>query len=216
MWASPAGRRRIVLGATALIVFSMVASIVRMTLHFAYFYDYRPATARLDRVLPDRWRADFARALRPDTLPMMDFVRSTVARGDVYVVPPELERFRLRTGAPVLADFKSHPYKDREVLEWFTRLRLVEAFYASGGNCAILDALEERWAVTDVVFDERVRGARCPGLQPLYSDSIFEVYRLSRPVNARIEASACLQSLHVAGGGPGGYLASAASCSALH
>ena len=216
MWASQVGRRRIVFAATALVLFSMAASTVRMTLNFAYFYDYRPLTARLDLVLPGRWRTDFARALGPDTLPMMDFVGGTVVRGDVYLIPPELERFRLRTGAPVVADFKSHPYKDREVLEWFARLRLVEAFYGSNGDCAILGALGERYGVTHVVFDERVRGARCPGLESVYSDPIFDVYRLNRPANARIEASACLPSFIVAGSGPRGFLSSSASCSAIH
>lgn len=166
--------------AGAIIGASMVASSVRMVLNFAYYNDYRPVTSRLDRALPARVRADFAGAMRPDTLPMMDFVRRTAARGDTYLIPPELERFRLRTGVPAVADNKSHPYRDYEVLEWHARLRLVRAFYATG-DCDVLRTLAADYRVTHVVFDDRVRAAGCEGLHLVYSDPVFDVYGVGRP-----------------------------------
>jgi len=176
--------------AGAAITLSALLGCIRMTLTFAYFYDDRPLTARLDRVVPERWRRDFAKALRPDTLPMMEFVRETAIRGDLYVVPPELERFRLRTGAPIVADAKSHPYKDVEVIEWYTRLQLVSTFYGTS-DCDVLRAIANRYAATHVVLDERVRRGRCPGLARVYSDPVFEVDRIVGTADAKIGYSAC-------------------------
>src|SRR5206468_10569397 len=52
----------------------------------------------------------------------------------VYLSPPRLmESFRLRTGHPIVADFKSHPFKDVEILDWRARLQWVDGFLAGGG-----------------------------------------------------------------------------------
>ncbi len=193
-WRALRVRRRIFIAAAAAIAFAMMVSAVRMTLNFAYFYDDRPVTSAADRVVPVRWRADFARALRPDTLPLMDFVRETAGRGELYVIPPELERFRLRAGVPVLADFKSHPYKDTEVLEWYERLQLVETFYASGGSCAVLTAIEAQYPVTHVVFDDRVRQSGCTGLTLVYTDPVFDLYRVRTSADVKIGFSRCCSS----------------------
>jgi len=194
MWTTRVGRRRLKTAACVAIAVSMLASAVRMVLNFTYFYDYAPIRRFVDARLPARWIDDFARALRPDTLPMMDFVRRSAARGDLYVVPPELERFRLRASAPILADFKSHPYKDVEVIEWHTRLQLVQTFYESAGDCSLLGTILERYPVTHVVFDDRVRPARCGGLVEVYSDPVFDIYRVRATADVKIKAPACCLS----------------------
>ncbi|MCZ2343170.1 MAG: hypothetical protein LC104_15460 [Bacteroidales bacterium] len=43
----------------------------------------------------------------------------------------ELQRFRLATGAAVSVDFKSIPYRDRDVLEWQRRVAQAERWYAT-------------------------------------------------------------------------------------
>jgi hypothetical protein len=149
-----------------------------MALNFAYYNDYRSLTTRLDRVIPAGWRADFARALRPDTLPMMDFVRRSLVRGELFLIPPDLERFRLRSGAPAVVDAKSHPYKDVEVLEWSARLALSRRFYATG-DCAVLREILTRYGVNRVVFDASAAvGTPCEGLDQTYVDPTFAVYRV--------------------------------------
>ena len=166
-----------------------------MTLNFAYFNGVAAITSRVDRIVPSRWSRDFARALRPETLPMMDYVRQTARRGDLFLVPPDLERFRLRAGAPIVADFKSHPYKDVEVLDWFSRLQLVDAFYQSGGDCDALASILARYPVTHVVFDDRARPARCNGLVELYTDPVFDIYRVGARANATLERPEWRRSL---------------------
>jgi hypothetical protein len=54
-----------------------------------------------------------------------------------YLIPPELEDFRLATHNPVYIDFKSHPFQDDEVLAWATRLRQAKLFYATH-NCGLI------------------------------------------------------------------------------
>jgi hypothetical protein len=68
--------------------------------------------------------------LLPITVPnLRDAARG--ADSTTFVVPPpaatrteiplEFQRFRLATGAAIFVDFKSIPYKDAEVVEWYSR-----------------------------------------------------------------------------------------------
>lgn len=58
------------------------------------------------------------------------------------VVPPDWEGLRLNAPISIFVDFKSHPYKDVEVLEWHRRLVLARAVYASDRSaCHALDTL---------------------------------------------------------------------------
>lgn len=193
--ARPARLRLFERVSIAALVVSCLLGAARMVLHFSYFYDYHPMTAFLDRVVPSRWRSDFANALRPDALPMMRFVRETAVPGNLFVIPPELERFRLVAGAPALADLKSHPYKDAEVLEWRRRLDLVGELYDSKGDCAVVALLEARYQVTHVVADARIRPLNCPGLTAVYEDDVFVVYLVERAANARLDVSRWPDSL---------------------
>jgi len=170
-------RPRIVrIASIAALAVSALIGAVRMALHFAYFHADARLTRSADLVLPPRWRLDFSRDIESDALPMMRFVRANAHRGDLYVIPPDLERFRLTAGVPVLADSKSHPYKDLEVLEWRSRLEGVTAMYASPRRCGALDALVNRYRVTHVLFRER-RELSCAAWSPIYQDDAFTIYR---------------------------------------
>ena len=75
--------------------------------------------------------------------PRQDELGRLVARqsspGDLYLIPPRLYEFRLDAGVPVYVDYKTHPYEDREVLEWRRRLREVTRLYARRSiGCAAL------------------------------------------------------------------------------
>ena len=48
------------------------------------------------------------------------------------LIPVDLQRFRLATGASIYVDFKSVPYAPLEVLEWERRMKQVEKWYAVG------------------------------------------------------------------------------------
>lgn len=64
----------------------------------------------------------------------------------------ELQRFRLATGAAIYADFKSIPYRDADVREWYQRVAQTERWYATPDwdTTGILDEITEA-GVTHVV-----------------------------------------------------------------
>lgn len=115
-------------------------------------------------------------ANRPEAA-MMTFVAHARRPGDVYLVPPELADFRLRTQAPIVVDAKTHPYKDVEVIEWDQRLREVRAFYAASdvARCGGLAALVDRYHATRVVMPAATE-LRCSATRQIYRDRAFAVY----------------------------------------
>ncbi len=79
-------------------------------------------------------RGEFVRRADSDVGRMMAYVREHRSPGQTYLVPivslsHELQRFRLGTGVPIYVDYKSHPYKDREVLEWADRVARCKRVY---------------------------------------------------------------------------------------
>ena len=71
-----------------------------------------------------RFQIERADQLADPANPMMDYVAAHKSPGDIYLTPSnQLENFRLVTGAPILADFDSIPYRDEDVMEWYQRLQ---------------------------------------------------------------------------------------------
>ncbi len=94
------------------------------------------------------------------------------------LIPVDLQRFRLATGAAIYVDFKSIPYRDVEVIEWWRRLRQCENWYAGGW-----DQPSRR---------EELRAAGITHLvsladQPIVADYLTAVYRDAAYVVYRIE-----------------------------
>jgi hypothetical protein len=90
----------------------------------------------------------------------------------------DLQRFRLFTGAPIFIDFKSIPYKDVEVLEWYRRVRWNQQLYEQRdwNDAEIKDELTRRH-ITHVVAPAG-RDIRCDALELVYEDGSYRVYRL--------------------------------------
>lgn len=113
---------------------------------------------------------------------VMTYVRSHAASGEVYLVPARLQQFRLATGAPIVADFKSIPYRDVDVLEWSERLRLVDFVYREEPqevDCNLLDQAAQRYGVTHFVLDEDLLALDCPQLRLVYADERFALGALT-------------------------------------
>lgn len=83
------------------------------------------------------------------------------------LIPVDLQRFRLHTGAPIYVDFKSVPYFDLEVLEWQRRLRQCEAWYA--GDWTALGRAQE-------LRSEGITHVVAPAAQPIAAECLEEVY----------------------------------------
>ncbi len=116
-------------------------------------------------------------SLSSDFKPMPD------KKSDARVIPPDLLRFRLATGAPIYVDFKSIPYKDVEVIEWRERVRQAAAVQGLIEHGQLSEAVAElrRLGVTHLVWRAEPR-LSSPDLQEvpgMPKDSVYRVYRVS-------------------------------------
>lgn len=122
-----------------------------------------------------------------DTLPVLDFVKNSKAPGDVYLIPPDdskFDEFRLYTGAPVFINYKTHPYKAPDVIEWYNRLMMSRKFYSGGdaaSTCSALNAITTQYKITGVIWYVDRPDPGCTGMQLVFHDKNYALYSL--PVN---------------------------------
>jgi len=112
---------------------------------------------------------------------VLAFVELQREPGQVYLIPPRLQDFRLVTGAPAMVDFKSIPYRGDQVLEWYDRLRLAELIYrdrVEQVNCERLADAGREYGVTHLLLDQDLLGLDCPWLRRLYVDNSYAVASL--------------------------------------
>jgi len=114
----------------------------------------------------------------------MEFVRTTKSSGETYLIPPfskRFRKFRLLTGAPILINDKSHPYKDVEVIEWYNRLQLARQFYEQPeSRCQILSTLVAQYQITHAVVEDDLN-FNCPFWIEVFQDDNYGIYRVSVP-----------------------------------
>lgn len=106
---------------------------------------------------------------------------------DIYLIPNHddaFDKFRLETGAPAFVNWKSHPYKDSEVLDWYQRNRLVDQLYNTSIQAlpGMLQTLQGRYHVTHLIASKRSEFGTCPLLKPEYFDSSFVLYRIESTI----------------------------------
>jgi len=119
---------------------------------------------------------------------LMSYVEQTVSKDDLFMIPPRLfllEQFRLRTGAPIIINWKSHPYGDEEVLEWYERNRSLSSFYEADSQSMAVSALREirkKYHPTHVLI---VNTAEMLNLTlkaiestPVYVNDVYTLYQL--------------------------------------
>ncbi len=111
---------------------------------------------------------------------LFTYVAETRSPGDVYAIPPKLQDFRLATGAPILADFKSIPYRRGEVIQWHDRVRLLDWFYRDQIDCGLMANFIEEYGVTHIVLGPEQLGQTCPEMGERYTDGYYAVYKLER------------------------------------
>jgi hypothetical protein len=104
------------------------------------------------------------------------FVGANHLPDDVFLVPPKMEGFRLATGSPVYVDFKSIPYRDLDVLEWYRRLQAINRLYLES-DCATADLLRIRGEVTRLVLPVDDFPDGCPGWVEIYGDDSYGLYQ---------------------------------------
>ena len=73
-------------------------------------------------------------------------------RKGVLLVPLREEDIRLNALVPIFVDWKSHPYKAEEVIEWFDRANLARAFYQSESVIERLSAFNRIQAKENISY----------------------------------------------------------------
>ena len=131
-------------------------------------------------------RGRFARYDQQAVHTVMNYVKQTKTPGQVYLIPPrdnQFDEFRTYTGAPAFINWKSHPYRDFEVMEWYQRNLLARDYYNQdpAAACQTLQKIVGEYGVTHVVVDLEKGDPACPGLQETYRDQRYAVYALPRP-----------------------------------
>lgn len=115
---------------------------------------------------------------------MLDYVRATMQPDDLYLVPAEdgrFNEFRLHSGAPTFITWKSHPYKDTEVLEWYHRVQLANNFYTGEWEaaCPTLSNMLEVYPLTHVIFFKKKAQLTCSFVSEVFRNAQYSVYRIT-------------------------------------
>lgn len=105
-------------------------------------------------------------------------VAETARSGETYAIPPNLQDFRLETGAPILADFKSIPYRRGEVISWHDRVRHLQWFYRAKIDCGLMENFVAEFGVTHMVLGPEQLGQNCPEMRETYNDGYYAIYQL--------------------------------------
>jgi hypothetical protein len=124
-----------------------------------------------------RFKLDLDRKAAGDERAMENYVAAHHQPGELYLTPVKLQDFRLASGSPAYVDFKSIPYQDQDLLEWYRRNKITNRFYRTR-NCALLQQLSSQEGVTHVVMGSEQFGLQCPQMQSVYRDRHFVVYAL--------------------------------------
>ena len=100
--------------------------------------------------------------------------------GQLYLIPPQEYELRIDAGVPVYVDYKTHPYEDRQVLEWRRRLREATRAYSGDSlRCGRLERLVRGAGITHVVVATPKR-ARCDFLNRSYGVDGYTVLEVER------------------------------------
>lgn len=79
----------------------------------------------------------------------LSYIHNLTGNGLTMIPPRWNDNFRLKTKTPIIVDFKSHPYKDIELLEWKQRMDELDDFY-SRPSCKTLKNIIIKYEVKNV------------------------------------------------------------------
>lgn len=116
---------------------------------------------------------------------IVQFVRQNLLTNDVYLIPPknkEFMFFRLQTTAPIYVDWKSHPFGDKDIVEWYRRYQEAQSLYEpyTTMNCDLIKKLKTKYHLTRMVLwkDNPTNDPVCPGMQFMYGNEMYSIVGL--------------------------------------
>ncbi len=127
-----------------------------------------------------RFKLDLDRKVSQPERLIQEFIYKNQSPSDTYLIPVKMQDFRLVASAPAYVDFKSIPYKDADVIEWYRRERLADRFYKSK-DCNILQELAVEGDITHVILEVENGEVKCHSLEELYKDDYYYLMRTNSP-----------------------------------
>jgi hypothetical protein len=127
-----------------------------------------------------RFELDLQRKYQGPERAMELYVASHHQANDLYLTPIKMQDFRLAAQAAVYVDFKSIPYRDDDVLEWYRRVRLADRFY-NQNDCSLLPQFIQAGVSQIVVERSPTHNPSCVGSRPVYQNEGYEIYAVSAP-----------------------------------
>jgi hypothetical protein len=125
--------------------------------------------------------------------PLYSSMRKQYVEGDVFLINPGLQNARMASGVPVYVDFKSHPYRPEELIEWKRRIDNARNLYSPSlvDACPLAEqALSSKgsWSddtITAIVdtLEDGSPGSRFAGCKNLRARSLvngFSIYSLTK------------------------------------
>jgi hypothetical protein len=106
----------------------------------------------------------------------------------LFLIPPNLRSFhgfRIHAAAPTFVDWKSHPFRDVDVIDWYERITLARQAYGTTGridgivSCSAVQRAVERYGVTHVISWRQAPS--CPGFDAVHTGSHYVIYRVGLP-----------------------------------
>jgi len=139
--------------------------------------------------LPVQFNSFSAYGKAPE-IAVMTFARQHTVSGDLWLVPTrktEFEKVRMQGGIPVLVNWKTHPYKDREIIEWYRRNQMAESFYRHAcktESSLMLRKLARLYGVNHVILDAQTPLLACPEAKVIFRDSRYVAIELPQAWSA--------------------------------
>ena len=109
------------------------------------------------------------------------YMRETGSAETLYLASPRDMDIRLESGLPQLVSWKTHPYKDIEVLEWYRRYQLGRrVFQGAIVDCVALNETITAYGATHLLLEDPERTMDCAVATPVFEGEEARIYRLAR------------------------------------
>jgi len=96
------------------------------------------------------------------------------------LVPPNREDIRLNAKVPIFVDWKSHPYKANEVIEWHSRIALARKFYESSEMVKATEILKKINAVEAIRYVITDSSHLIRDCHPIYQNEEIQIYQIDK------------------------------------
>lgn len=125
---------------------------------------------------------------------LMDHIKQNKKEGSIYFIPPYIDDFRLYTGVSIFINSKSHPYRSKEIIEWFNREQYAKRFYKDKKiDMDTIEKLASTYNITHLVLhkEQQIQEDKHHGisLQKEYSDEVYKIYKILQETPADLEAN---------------------------